>query len=77
MGSAADIVNLLDRVDDGLMQDEDRMEVELRERPLEQGRKLACTRTPRRENIRDYSKIFLTRPQARLHPHATHARTAP
>ena len=38
MGSAADIVNLLDRVDDGLMQDEDRMEGELRERPLEQGR---------------------------------------
>ena len=68
MGSAADIVNLLDRVDDGLVQDEDRMEGELRERPLEQGRKLACTRTPRRENIRDYSKIFLTRPQARLHP---------
>ena len=75
MGSAADIVNLLDRVDDGLMQDEDRMEVELRERPPEQGRKLACNRTPRRENIRDYSKMFFTRPQARLHPHATHART--
>ena len=54
MGSAADIVNLLDRVDDGLMQDEDRMEVELRERPPQQGRKPACTRTPRRENIRDY-----------------------
>ena len=58
MGSAADIVNLLDRVDDGLMQDEDRMEVELRERPPEQGRKLACNRTPRRENIRDYRNIF-------------------
>jgi len=74
MGSAADIVNLLDRVDDGLMQDEDRMEVEVRERPPQQGRKPACTRTPRRENIRDYRKIIFDAAASSPAP-ARHART--